>query len=252
MKKGYDAFGKAYGVMLRNDPHHKDSVDHTLLKEIMLLDASSESLLYDRAIDVPKTIDKHALYDFAQSFRSEDAPSTIRNVLDHISTSAWAFSTKEKPLTFGGTEVSILKRGSDWCADLSRVGCVLLQCLGIPARMVYTVNDKLAYHGHVVVEAFYDGAYGVCDFLYGVLAYDHRPYSAKELRDNPDLVELFYSRDYPGYDKAMDLRNQYNVVAISHYDPMVAHQYIESGLNDYTRTLLQTPHHGKWFMGEDA
>lgn len=65
---------------------------------------------------------------------------------------------------------------------MSRVGCVLLQCLGIPARIIYTVNLSKAYNGHVVVEDFYENHYGICDFLYDVLAYKGRPLSVIDIK----------------------------------------------------------------------
>ncbi len=46
MKKGYDVFGKAYGVMLRNDLHAVSSIDHQLLQKMILLNEKSQTLLY--------------------------------------------------------------------------------------------------------------------------------------------------------------------------------------------------------------
>ncbi len=37
MEKGYDVFGKAYGVMNRNDLHALESIDHKLMQEMILL-----------------------------------------------------------------------------------------------------------------------------------------------------------------------------------------------------------------------
>jgi len=44
-------------------------------------------------------------------------------------------------MVFGGTELEIIKRGSDWCSDLSRVGAALLQCLGMPSRIAILVTN---------------------------------------------------------------------------------------------------------------
>ena len=38
MKKGYGVFGKAYEVMFRNDIHDEDSIDHYILRNMILLD----------------------------------------------------------------------------------------------------------------------------------------------------------------------------------------------------------------------
>lgn len=43
-------------------------------------------------------------------------------------------------MIFGGKEKDIINRGTDWCADMARVGCVLLQCNNIPARIVHLAN----------------------------------------------------------------------------------------------------------------
>ena len=34
-KNGYDAFGKAYEHMFKNDLHHRRSVDHAILKKMV-------------------------------------------------------------------------------------------------------------------------------------------------------------------------------------------------------------------------
>lgn len=41
MKKGYDVFGNEYGVMLKNDLHAGNSIDHKFLREMILLDNES-------------------------------------------------------------------------------------------------------------------------------------------------------------------------------------------------------------------
>ena len=46
MKKGYRVFGKAYQVMFRNDLHDKHSIDHYLLRNMILLDNESNNFLY--------------------------------------------------------------------------------------------------------------------------------------------------------------------------------------------------------------
>ena len=35
--QGYDVFGKAYGVMMRNDLHAPEGIDHKLLQKMILL-----------------------------------------------------------------------------------------------------------------------------------------------------------------------------------------------------------------------
>ena len=45
-KMGFGVFGKAYEYMFKNDLHHKRSVDHAILKNMILLDKDSKSFLY--------------------------------------------------------------------------------------------------------------------------------------------------------------------------------------------------------------
>ncbi len=46
MKSGYEVFGKACGVMLRNDLHAPESIDHDFMREMILLDEESKEVLY--------------------------------------------------------------------------------------------------------------------------------------------------------------------------------------------------------------
>ena len=45
MKKGYGIFGKPYEVMLRNDLHDPASIDHDLLRNMILLDLNRKNAL---------------------------------------------------------------------------------------------------------------------------------------------------------------------------------------------------------------
>lgn len=158
MKSGYDIFGKAYGVMLRNDLHAINSIDHKFMQEMILLEDESCVFLYD---EKPKLIDMrgHELYAFAKRFRETNDRQTIENALSYTAEIANKCHDEFSEMKFGGTEKEILDRGTDWCVDLARVGAVLLTCNGIPARIVHLANLEKAYNGHVVVEAFYEGLY---------------------------------------------------------------------------------------------
>lgn len=68
MKKGYSVFGKAYEIMLRNDLHDLNSIDHKLIREMILLEVDSYPILYGVRPTAPD-MKAHNLYDFAQSFR---------------------------------------------------------------------------------------------------------------------------------------------------------------------------------------
>ena len=84
MKKGYGVFGKAYEIMLRNDLHDPNSIDHKLMREMILLEPDSYPALYGGLPAAPD-MKGHALYGFAQSFQGDADSASIRNILTHTS-----------------------------------------------------------------------------------------------------------------------------------------------------------------------
>lgn len=241
MKKGYDVFGPAYGVMMRNDLHALESIDHKFMQEMILLDEESRDFLYQTA-PVRINMEAHELNSFAKRFKGSDDRQTIENILQYTAKIASTYQTAFEDMKFGGTEREILDRGTDWCADMARVGAVLLQCRGIPARIVHLADLSRAYYGHVVTEAFYEGKYGVCDFLYGYSFYDKRPLDAYDL--------MCCKRYLEGYPE--DYASLYMAAAINEYDPMGDNDYTVSVPNQYTLNLISQDHGGKWIMGEDS
>lgn len=240
MKKGLSVFGKAYSVMLQNDPHGAKSIDRQLMEEMILLDQESAVTLYAQRPQAPD-MRGHELYSFAQNFRQGEERQCVENILRYCSDMAEGYDVPLEELRFGGSEAEILRRGTGWCVDMARVGLVLLLCNGIPARMVYLADLEKAYYGHVVVEAYYEGRYGLCDFIHGYCFYKGKPLSAYDL-----LTKKAYLAAYPE-----EYRGLYSAVAISEYDPTQKHCYEISALNAYTARILQEDHQGKWFMGED-
>ena len=240
MKIGYGVFGKAYEVMYAHDLHNPASIDHELMKNMILLDDQSAAILYSRV--VRHNYGGHELYQFAQQFKASIEKETVQNVLRYTQKIAAAFDTDFDDMLFGGTEKQILDRGTDWCSDMARVGAVLLQCLGIPCRMLYLANPGKAYNGHVVNEAFYEGRYGVVDFIYGYQFYDRTPKSAFEIQRNPEILAA-YPESYQGL---------FSAIAISEYDPCTpGNNYSISRPNDYYLKLIHTDHENMWLMGED-
>ena len=241
MKKGYGVFGKAYEIMLRNDLHDLNSIDHKLIREMILLEPDSYPILYGVHPAAPD-MRAHDLYDFAQSFRGSKDSVSIQNILVCTSKIAHDFSLSFEEMQFGGTEQEILNRGTDWCADMARVAVVLLNCLGIPARILHLANPEKAYNGHVIAEAFYEGKFGVIDPLYGYCFYEGEPLDAYTLMSETDHL-----KDYDA-----EYRDLFRKIAIGEYDPLdTDNDYSISGVNDYSRTLLSTAHNGRWLMGED-
>lgn len=252
MRRGYDVFGREFGVMLRNDLHAIDSIDHKFLENMILAEEDNIELLYGTKSEIAYDVSKHELFEFAQVFRGKSKLETIKNVLKFTSSIAINYDVDFIHMTFGGTEKEIIERGTDWCADMARVGCVLLQCNDIPTRIVHTVNIEKAYNGHVVCEAFFENGYGVCDFIYGVLGYDETPISAWQMRLDKSLVTRCYQRDCEFYSDENGIEGLFSEVAINEYNIMDKNnQYIEAKPNTYTIRIISESHDGKWFMGED-
>ncbi|MDO4712066.1 MAG: hypothetical protein Q4A75_08820 [Peptostreptococcaceae bacterium] len=240
MRFGYDIFGKEYGIMLRNDLHHINSIDHKFLKEMCLLDDESHKFLYGNVFH--NDLRDHELYNFSQQFKGTNDFNTVINVLKFTSDIALNYNIDFNEMLFGGTEKEILERGTDWCADMSRLGAVILQSLGIPCRILHIADKNRAYYAHVVNEAYYDGKYGVIDFIFGYQFYDNKPISAKDILNDSSLL-----KDFPE-----DYTAMYSLIAISEYDPMdVNNNYLISKPNEYTLNIMNTNHNGKWIMGED-
>lgn len=242
MKQGYDVFGKAYGVMNRNDLHAVESVDHQLMREMILLDEDSRAFLYRAAPALPD-MRGHALYAFAQQFRRAAERDTIEAALAYCADIARSYDDVPfETMRFGGTEQEILERGTDWCADMARVGVALLNCCGVPARILHAVNPQAAYNGHVLTEAFYEGKFGVCDFLHGLRFHDGAPLDAWQL-----LTHRAHLSGLP-----CDYADTLSAIAVSEYNPMnPANNYAVSAPNEYTLTLIRTDHQNRWIMGED-
>ena len=240
MKTGYDIFGKSYGIMLRNDVHAGESIDAALIKEMVLLDDDSYLYLYSEV----KRYDmaRHELFDFAGQFRGKTNRETISNVIKFTSGIAAEYDVDFKDMLFGGTEKQIIERGTDWCADMARVCAVLLQCCGIPCRIVHLANLEKAYNGHVVCEAFYEERYGVIDPIYGYIFYENAPISAYDIMKDKKYLHQ-YEENYVGL---------YSAIAISEYDPTDGkNNYAVSAPNAYTSKLIYTDHNDQWIMGED-
>ena len=239
-KKGYAIFGKPYEIMLKNDLHDIRSINHELIKNMILLNEDSFKFLYYKPINIDMS--KHELYQFSQKFKGKNDKESIKNVLDYTSDIANKYDVDFKDMLFGGTEKEILERGTDWCSDMARVGSVLLRCLGIPCRMINLFNLDKAYNAHVAGEAFYENHYGVIDFIYGYQFYDDKPVNAYEIMKNNDYLNN-YSEYYQGLFKG---------IAINEYNPMDRNNnYIVSKPNEYYLKLIYSNHNDKWITDED-
>lgn len=54
--------------MFINDLHDKNSIDHELLKNMVLIDNASIAKLYDNSFQINGNIIENELYQFAQTF----------------------------------------------------------------------------------------------------------------------------------------------------------------------------------------
>ncbi len=240
MKSGYNVFGKAYGVMLMNDLHSPNSIDHYFLKTMILLEEDSYRTLY-RDVYCQPDMSEHELYAFSQQFRRITDREAIDSVLEYTSGIVKKYDVPFEDMLFGGTEKQIIGRGTDWCADMARVCCVILKCLDIPCRILHIVDTDKAYNGHVVCEAFYENEYGVIDPIYGIRFYTDKPINGYYLLKNHNAFSLVYE----GY------MNLYNAIAINEYDPLGKHDYTVTRPNPYYLKLINSEHSNKWIMGED-
>lgn len=246
-KRGYSVFGKEYEQMLRHDLHAENSIDHQLLRRMVLLEEDTAARLYSQKGSLPAGIQHHPLYDFAGHFAGNHQAQSIDHLLHLTKRMAENFAVPFEQMRFGGTEREILLRSTDWCSDMARLGAVLLMCLGIPARILILANRQKAYHGHVVTEAFYEEHWGVVDFLYGCRFYQGHPLNGWELKRCPQRVGQWFAPE-----QAEDMTGLYDGMAVSEYDPMdLQNDYTISGPNEYYLRLMSQPHDG-WFMGEDG
>lgn len=251
MKMGYGVFGKAYEYMFKNDLHHIQSVDHAILKNMILLDKDSKPFLYEAPNSVSQDISNHALYEIAHKLKGDNHLESINRTIKFVNEIVERFNTPFEEMIFGGTELEIIKRGSDWCTDISRVGAALLQCLGMPSRIAILVNQLKAYHGHQVVEVFLNGTYMMCDFLYGVIARLDQNYSVYDLLRKPILVHKIYSSKINDSKQLDYIVGLYNLAAISEYDISKVDNYNISKPNEYYLKMMNLSQDGTWKMNED-
>ncbi|MFO7969192.1 MAG: transglutaminase-like domain-containing protein [Candidatus Izemoplasmatales bacterium] len=251
MKKGYGIFGKAYETMFQNDLHDKHSIDHNLLRNMILVNKESVGLLYQKPKPISDDIRFHGLYDFSLQFKGVNDFESICNVKTFLFNIVHNFDMQFEDMVFGGTEKEIIERGTDWCTDISRVGAALLQCLNIPSRIVVIVNKDVAYNGHQVVEAYVNGKYMMCDFLYGVVGEINTIYSVYDLLNKPEQVKYIY-QSHVKEDSQLDyISGLYNLAAISEYDITKYNNYNISRPNDYYLRLIKLKLNGQWQMEEN-
>ena len=257
---GPKAFGRAYRIMLDNDPHAPGSADHEIVASMIRLCDETAGYLYDgytsRSIDYAEGTRPGLERSCAEAGSTASGPehrvAAIADLTRGLAGKSPAVGLSA--MRFGGTEEQIIERGSDWCADVARVGCALNQVAGFPCRMVYLFDLHAAYSGHVIVEVHRSGKWGAVDSMCGVVyrTGDGGPATTWELMNDADLVKRHAG---PGawYTKP----EQFTAVGIANYHVRDAarYDYPVTGVNDYTRAVLAMADQGwpgglRWLHGE--
>jgi hypothetical protein len=261
--KGLGVFGSAYRRMLERWPRAPGSVDDLVLREMVLLAPESGRALYQppEAVCCRKG-GRPELERFVEQAitGAEDDEGRVRGIAEALG--RWHRAFEESPAAtdyegyrFGGTEESILTRGSDNCADITRLACALYQVAGFATRLGFLADTQQAYCGHVICDVFYRDLWGAVDAETNVI-YQHpdgRPASLWDLHRSTELVER-----HAGPGRLYTYPGQFGAVAISHYDIAEAHRYdyTEVPLNDYVRAIWRMGDAGwpgglRWLFGED-
>lgn len=259
---GPHVFGPAYGRMYENDSHAPGSVDRVLLERMIRICAATIPFLYPaRAPSLPAyrrgsrpVLEAAAAEATGDTATDEEKTSAIARFTASLAQKVAAVGLDD--MLFGGTEEQILARGSDWCTDVARLGCVLYQVLGFPCRIVFLANLKQAYSGHAIVEVHWGSGWGAVDTSTGVVyRSDLRgPVSVRELMEHPVLVERHQSPQ-----AAYTTAAQFSAAAIANYGVWEAGRYdfSISKVNSYCRSILAQAMSGwpgglRWLHGEEA
>lgn len=260
--QGLNQFGPAYRVMLENDSHAPGSVDRVLMEKMVRLLPQTKDYLYEEHTPTKSHYRKGLRPQLEEYVRETllDCQSDEERIESLTRfTSSLADHTRDDldTMQVGGTEEEIIERGSDWCADVARVGCAFFQIIGFPARMVYLVDTEKAYSGHVINEVYRAKAWGAVDPLTNVI-YRHpegEPASAWDLTNNPSLVKRHSKRKTTPYTTV----GQFREAAISNYFVWVSteYDYTMSSINPCCRSILEMSNRGwpgglRWLHGEDS
>lgn len=258
---GISQFGTAYQVMLENDAHAVGSVDRVLMANMVRLCAATAQYIYGEYTQpqvryIPGS--RPALEEVLRDVLTPEAQAEERVVAisDYCSRLAEEAPSDPGGLVLGGTEEEIILRGSDWCTDLARVGCVLCQVAGLPARIVYLADTSQAYSGHAIIEAYRDGVWGAADVTSGVVyrSREGKPVSTWELMCEPWLIGHHASSGV-----LFSPLGEFRRAGVVNYSVADAHlyDYSMSMPNAYYRSILAMFRAGwpgglRWLHGEDG
>ena len=259
---GPKAFGRAYRIMLDNDPHARGSADRAIVASMVRLCDETASYLYDGCpsrsagcvAGARPALERFLARAGTSAGGPEQRVAAIAELTRGLAERSPAGGLAA--MRFGGTEEQIVERGSDWCADVARVGCALYQVAGFPCRMVYLFDLRAAYRGHVIVEVHRSAKWGAVDPISAVVyrTGDGAPATTWELMNDAGLVER-----HAGPVAWYTNREQFTAAGIADYHVQDAarYDYPVTGVNDYTRAVLSMADRGwpgglRWLHGESG
>ena len=259
---GIGQFGPAYRVMLANDCHAPGSVDRVLMERMVRLCPDTATYLYIEHTPTPVRYERGSRPELESLLREAIAgcgsdDERIADIAGLCASTAERGTEDLDATLVGGTEEEIITRGSDWCTDLARVGCVLYQVAGYPSRIVYLADTDQAYSGHANVEVYRRGVWGAVDSTSGVvyLSPGGHPVTTWKLMNQPEVIEAHAQSTRSNYTRP----GQFRHAAISNYNiwDRGAYDYAVSSMNEYYRSILRMSAAGwpgglRWHLGEDA
>ncbi|MBO8183699.1 MAG: hypothetical protein H0Z28_13085 [Archaeoglobus sp.] len=258
--KGLGVFCPAYKVMLENDPHHPESVDMVLMKNMILLCEETKEFLYKEYTPLEVLYERGSrpkLEEYVESAivaTPQSSADKIKSICKFVSELQWKVA---REIHLGGTEEQIIERGSEWCTELARVACMLYQIAGFPARIVYLADVERAYSGHAIVEIYWKSLCAWCAvdqssnvvYLYP----NGKPASVWDLMHNPKLIHRYSDESLPYVTPS-----QFRKAAISNYFvwEWEKYSYQITKINEYYRSILEMSEKGwpgglRWLHGED-
>jgi transglutaminase-like putative cysteine protease len=252
---------RAYRAMFENDPHPLGSVDRAIWDSMVRLTPETADFLY-REFTRPGVAytpgSRPGLEQIVARLQLAQRPEEDRvaRIAEFTSGMAPEAPVPIDRMKFGGTEEEIVARGSDWCPDVARVACALLQVAGVPARIVILENTSEAYTGHTIVEAWRRGRWGAVDPVSDIIyrTNDAAPATTWDLVSHPELIDA-----HPRAGRTPEAqRGQFRWAAIANYSlgPVSAADYGIGSINQYYRLILTMSDQGwpgglRWLFGED-
>lgn len=247
--------------MLENDAHAPGSVDRVLVERMVRLCVETAEFLYrdftpTQAVYRARSRPKLELYVASACAGRRSDIERIAGIAEFCAGLGRSATGDLDAMRVGGTEEEIIERGSDWCTDIARVGCVLCQVAGFPARLIMLADTSRAYSGHAIIEVWIGGVWGAVDTSTAVV-YRHsngKPASTWELMNRPELIAT-HDR---GQATLYSTPDQFRCAAIANYfvEDSAEFDYTISGVNEYCRSILTMSARGwpgglRWLHDED-